>query len=289
MHFCSVVSIAKREHPYIAEFIAYYKLILQVDHFYLYDNEPEHPLGTAIPSEFACACTVIPFGGTGRQKDAYLHYITTYSSESEWVIVVDIDEFLVLYSHGSVKEFLSSVNPRVQMLGVNWIMFSFCDHKTKPDGWVIENYTRGIEDKHIKTIARTSRLRQLYKINGSNNVCVHNLYYSCQRLDGSFIGATAKNDDRCDMRVVAMFHYWTKSEEEFMRKLRRGRANQATKRDVGDSMTHARQIDAEATCQCFMVEHIVPRLEEALGMNSVTTDVHQEAAECQSGNGNIES
>jgi hypothetical protein len=264
--FCSVVAIAKREHDYIAEFVAYYKLILQVDHIYLYDNDPDNPLSAAIPSEFASSCTVIPFPGVGMQKLAYSNYIAHHSTKSVWAIIVDIDEFLVLYKHSTIKQFLSLVRPRVKMLGVNWMMFSFCDHETKPEGWVIENYTRGVFNVHIKTIARTSRLRELYNAHKKDIVCIHNLFHSCQRLDGTFIGRTAFNKRREDSRFIALFHYWTKSEEEFRSKLERGRAD-SSKRNVEGSMREAKQIDSTATCQCFMVEHIVPRLEEALGMN----------------------
>lgn len=268
-YLCSVMMVAKGEQPYIREFVHYYRMI-GMDHIFIYDNasEGERLIEDTLTDKEREFCTVVRFPGKAMQKHAYLHFIDNHSHLTEWVLVVDGDEFLVLHQHGSIGEFLDSRCRRVFGVGVNWYMFGFGDTNVWPrDKLVIESYTRGSPNHHIKTLARTAILRTLKAKRGHKLDCIHNLFGICQQLDGKLI-QKPWNPSRSDAECISLYHYWTKSVEEFEGKLQRGRATLNCRRDRGEAYAHAAEIQKETNT--YMVDVVVPKFLEYLQANGIT-------------------
>lgn len=139
-YFLSIVAIIKNEGPYLQEWIEYHKLI-GVEKFYLYDNgstdDTKKILSKYIKSGIV---EYIPFPGEKMQVPAYTHFIKNFKKENRWTAVIDLDEFLVI-KQKSLKQFLTSNLDAAQIL-VPWVFFGSNGHTEKPNGLVIENYTK---------------------------------------------------------------------------------------------------------------------------------------------------
>jgi hypothetical protein len=261
-YFCSVLTIARGEQPYIREFVHYYRM-LGFDHIFIYDNaEPEQVLLydclTEAEKKF---CSVIRYPGRGVQREAYVDFIDNHSHLTDWALVVDVDEFLVLYRHPDIRAFIDHKCRRLFAVGINWYMFGFGGHVSWPQGkYVMESYTRGSSNPHIKTLARTEIMRRLRKQH-RKLIDVHNIYDMCQKLNGQPIKGP-HNPGKNDMETLALYHYWSKSEQEFEAKLARGRAPSGKKRKRDESYAHARELDQESNTH--MIDVVLSRFERYL-------------------------
>lgn len=229
-HFASVCCIAKQEHTYIEEFVAYH-LSIGFEHVYIYDNgEPDdEPLSVYLKAYTPKYCTFIIYPGPTRQIPAYQHFIKRYASESEWVAFIDIDEFIVLPKHPNIQEFLAEYGKNIKSIGMNWYMFTNNGHIKKPPGFVIENYTQSCFNQHIKSLVHSSVFKgQNVKSFG----CLHNITGLAKRLnDGSTISGPFNNlSHEHNDGVIRLNHYWCKSYEEYIDKMNRGRADHVNKR-----------------------------------------------------------
>lgn len=265
----SVVAIAKQEQSYIQEFVNYHVMI-GFDHVYIYDNgsEGETPMHEILAKEIAKGwVTVIPMPGTARQRLAYHDYIKNRSMHSEWVAIIDVDEFIVLKQHSTVREFIKDKCSALQSVAMNWIMFGFNGHETRPPGLVTENYTRGSLSNHVKTFARTEFLRDKLCRKGAKLRCVHNVAQELQRLDGSVLHTYRNAPNSEHMEYIHLNHYWSKSVEEFKKKIARGRAPSNRKRDYDTSYNMAKGLDHSE--YSFMKEHRVPLLKTFMSRHDI--------------------
>jgi hypothetical protein len=114
----SIVAIFKNEHRFIVQWIEYH-LKAGVDHFYLYDNGGDH---WDLLTRFKEKITYTPWTDDiakqykthhkkqSRQIGAYTHCIEYYRNETEWLQLLDLDEFLVPRHVSDVKGCLSESN-----------------------------------------------------------------------------------------------------------------------------------------------------------------------------------
>ena len=104
-YFASVLAIVKDE-PDLEEWIAYHRL-LGFDHFFLYDNDSKPPL-SQILGKYSSFITVKHFPGSKVQEAAYQDFLECQEKATEWLAVIDADEFLRLKKHSTIKDFLLS-------------------------------------------------------------------------------------------------------------------------------------------------------------------------------------
>lgn len=218
-HKIALCLVARQEHLYLPEWVCYH-LAIGVSHFYIYDNgdEGETPLCEAMKGRFDDCCTFITFRQRPCQLPAYKHFLQNYARFTEWVAFIDADEFIVPKKHTDLRAFVDD-NKHLSVIGLNWRMFWHNYHHIRPDGFVIDNYTRSHFNNHIKTLAQTSWLRGDAS---ESTACVHNVFGCAMRLDGSRINGPFNNVDNTD--IICINHYWTKSIEEWRGKCARGRA-----------------------------------------------------------------
>ena len=67
-------------------------------------------------------------------------------AKTEWVIYLDIDEFLFLPNYSNIGKFLLDIPGDVGGLAIYQNIFGSCGHVKSPDGLVVENYTTRNED-----------------------------------------------------------------------------------------------------------------------------------------------
>ena len=101
--------------------------------------------------------------GKGVQIPCYNDFLSRFRQNSRWVAIIDADEFLApMDPYTSIPMFLSEFEG-YPAVGVNWVVYDSNGHISKPDGLVIENYTRvelntnSSQNHIIKSIIQPSR------------------------------------------------------------------------------------------------------------------------------------
>lgn len=185
----SVCAIVRDEAPYLAEWLAFHRLV-GVERFYLYDDgsldgTPE------IALERACRDVVLTLWGPGRsdyycpvecrygktdQVTAYNHFLRHFGGETEWCAFMDVDEYL---HHSTVYDLRVALEGQESHLAlwVPWLVFGSNGHQTRPTGTTIESYPRrgppgepsmDYWGKHGKIVAQPERVRYFGLYSGHN-------------------------------------------------------------------------------------------------------------------------
>jgi len=114
-------AIMKGERPYILEWVAYYR-ILGFDRIVIYSNDSSDDsdqILAKLASLGVIRYVAWPSGARASpQLDAYADAVAR--CDTDWILFVDADEFLLLHEHRSVSEFLAAFPPDVSGIAVNW-------------------------------------------------------------------------------------------------------------------------------------------------------------------------
>ncbi len=257
----AVCAIFKDEAHFLLEWLAFHRMI-GVDLFVLYDNGSSDGGADLIrASSFARNVTLIDWPERPGQLSAYNHFRINHAPQFTWVAFIDIDEFIMPRAGGSIRDILMrrAYQPYAQIL-LQWLVFGPSGHRTRPHGLVIESYTRRLPEaaeasRHIKTIARADRLRGIdytpHAAECSGPAC---------NTRGEAVLPYAIQPTACH-EVMVVYHYFTKSEDDWGFKRRRGRGNSLEpyqERMFSD-------VAGEATVEDTSALRFVPRLRALLG------------------------
>ena len=200
-NFFSIVAIMKNEGPYLKEWIEYHRII-GTEKFYLYDNESTDNTKEILEPYIKSGIVEYTFmPGERMQFPAYAHFKENYGDQTRWVAVIDLDEFIVAKKQ-PLLTYLKKHSDASQII-VPWVFFGSNGHLTKPDGLVIENYTK------------RAKKPRLYK-----SIVNPQLTLDMQCHDHIVAGKTIfpkKN-------TLMINHYYCKSLEEYKRRKKRGDA-----------------------------------------------------------------
>ncbi len=150
-----VCALMKREDEYVDEWITYNKY-LGFDHIHIYDNDEKPSAHLAsLPRKYNKFVDVYHFPAKSPQLRAYTHCGMRYKHDKVWVAYIDVDEFIVLRKHNTIKELLFDRVPFGGALSLNRIFFGsnhLLHYDARP---VVQRFTRrkkGI-DSLVKTIS----------------------------------------------------------------------------------------------------------------------------------------
>ncbi len=154
---CAIITMFKNERHIINEWIDHH-LSVGFDHIYLIDNVSSD--GYNIDEQFKKAVTIHKMSGI-NQRDIYDYYLADVKKTSDWVAVIDLDEFIYTKAHSSIKNMLLSLPKHITRVDIQMKLFcvsSFNDPKSK-----IESQSHYIPDsvRHPKCISRTKGLISL--------------------------------------------------------------------------------------------------------------------------------
>jgi glycosyltransferase involved in cell wall biosynthesis len=218
------VGVVKDEERYIAEWIAY-QLAIGFDAVVLLDNGSSDRT-KEIASTFLPRYDVRVFDWTLRTPDyliqAYAFAATEFAGKFDWLGYFDTDEFLVLDEGASLKQVLGRL-PDAAAVAVSWAMFGSSGHRDSPGGLVIENYLRRSPadfgpNRHVKSIIRPELMKR--SLNGH-----------AFEMDGAYVDLAGRPVTWEFPAVLAavpdyaggkVHHYFTRSWEDWLAKLRRG-------------------------------------------------------------------
>jgi len=226
-YFLSLGCIIKDE-DYLEEFLLYYR-VLGVDHFFIYDNDSYVPISKRLEkTKIKDLCTIIPYPGKAKQIPAYNHLINYTKKLTEWLIIVDGDEFILSKKHFSLRDFLKEYKD-YHVICINWVMYGSSHHEKKQDGFIIDKYrlNDGIQNKHIKTICKP-----LYVKNVQNPHFVIPIYPNQYIDPHKRIIKVGPFNEQQTIDIIQINHYWGKSMEDMLQKIKRGRAPIDEKREV---------------------------------------------------------
>jgi hypothetical protein len=217
----ALVCIAKDEDNYINEWVGYH-LKLGFNKIYIYENDwysnINHP-----------DVITILVNGSRQQIPVYNHFINEYKNEYDWVAFLDVDEFIVLKKHNTIHELMNDYNTE-SALGINWVFFGDNNKTFNGDYSVLERFTKRQEvvNGHIKSIVNPKKVIMM-NVHSHVGQCIDT---NRKRIDNSSFNPNGPID------VAQINHYFTKTKDEYIKKMNRGRADTGTYRDISDFDKH---------------------------------------------------
>lgn len=221
MYKLAIGACVKNEEPYLEEWLEFHRM-QGVEHFYLYDNESTD--GTV---EFLLKQPDVTLNSVGFdmcQFATYYHCCYRYRNQAEWIAFIDVDEYLFCPDGKLLPDQLAGYGS-VAAVGAYMKHFGGNGHKTKPEGLTIENYTKcraedHVDSRHIKSIVRPgfalcpAMNPHSFITNGPT------VDESMRILQGPIAPEGSNTYDRFQIN-----HYVFRSQEEFLKKHARGRAD----------------------------------------------------------------
>ena len=219
-YFISLACIIKNEAPYLKEWIEYHKLI-GVEHFYVYDNESDDNTKEVLqPYIDSGILTYLFFPGRDMQDVAYEHCSKHFGQETKWLMVLDLDEFLVLKQKRTIREFMVEFADCSQV-SIHWMIYGSSGHVKAPQGGVLANF-KAHADKPVFSPKSIFNPRTVVGW-GSHYMWV------CGKWVNEAKEEFGLSREICPTNKAQINHYIIKSWEEFYnRKVARGRADYYT-------------------------------------------------------------
>jgi hypothetical protein len=216
--YLSICASYRWEGPYLREWVAFHRL-MGVERFFLYDNDSDDEHLAALAPYVADGTVDLrhwPEYPMGQVK-AYAHCLREHSQDARWIAFVDVDEFLFSPGGRPLPEVLKRYE-RWPGLGVNRVTFGTSGHETKPDGLVVESYTRRLEvpgmTASVKCIVDPARTTRPLNPHTFEHTEGHAVDENERPLQGTFAASTSSD-------VLRVNHYYTKSDEELLLKYSR--------------------------------------------------------------------
>tara|TARA_R100001082_G_scaffold110836_2_gene91978 strand:+ start:391 stop:1173 length:783 start_codon:yes stop_codon:yes gene_type:complete len=218
MNYLSIVAVMKDELKNLPEWLEFHRNV-GVEHFYLYDNNSSDATWGYIKDNEFDDISYFRTDMDMCQMSCYFNALTAFRDQSRWMAFIDLDEFL--YSpKGDLKTQLKDFE-QFAGIAVNEVFYGSNGHKTRPEGGILKNYTkrRKSVDKHIKTICQPQA-----------TICSafnpHSFYYlQGGAVDENKVPCRGPYNPKGTTDIFRINHYWVKSEEEYEKKLTRGRAD----------------------------------------------------------------
>ena len=228
----AAVVIVKDEAPYIAEWLDYH-LAAGIEHFYLYDNDSNDNLREILQPYIASGKIDYKYyPGKYLQIEAYNDAIRQHKFDAKYIAFFDVDEFILPLQGERILDIVEDtfkLNNHIAGLAINCKSFGSSGHKQKPEtGGVLENYLHRAPDgytwselpwkwdAHVKTIVNP---RRVLDYSSPHNPTYFLDFYSANEQGERVTG----NDNFTnEIRRIRVNHYFTKSQDEWLKKRNKG-------------------------------------------------------------------
>lgn len=220
METVCLAAILKYEEPFLDEWIVYHWM-LGIDHFYLYDDNPDFPLRDFLKpyKEFVTVVNWYKSSPDGKRENqffAYRHALKNYCFSYDWVVFIDGDEFITLRKHEDIKSFLKDYAD-YSAVSLDWHVFGHNGYFENPEGFITSSLTRRmyLPGRDVKTFSRPQAIETInsphffrYK-NGHLHVDVNKRIFQEKKYPG-----------RTD--IANINHYMCRSFKNWMNRVNRG-------------------------------------------------------------------
>lgn len=218
----SICLLIKDENEYLIEWIKWH-LNIGIEHFYIYDNGSEIPVSETIKElskEESKKITVVDWSGSHEhmQHDCYNHCLNMYGEESTWIAFLDSDEFFRLT--GDVVD-INTLLADYEDYGsfyTHWLMYNANGKEVKEDLPVRERFTALTNDRDEssfgKLFVKPTRVKKMFTHHAI-------LRKGSETVDEKYCALMEELCKPSYNRIV-IDHYYTKSYEEWIKKMERG-------------------------------------------------------------------
>jgi hypothetical protein len=260
--YLAVCAIYRDEATYFPEWLEFHRLV-GVEQFYLYDNgSTDDSLDVLAPYLDAGIVTRHTWPRYPGQYEAYEHCAAVHAGEARWIAFIDLDEFLFSPAGTSLTDSLRDYESHVAV-AVNWAVYGSGGHETKPEGLTIENFLWRVRDggdpnRLVKAIADPSQVTRCRN--------PHYFFYKDGQhaVDEKLRPVPYARTEDTAFERLRINHYFTRSDEEFLRKLQKGRLAWQLA-GYRRAMRRYREMGAERSeVRDEAILPYVPRLREAL-------------------------
>lgn len=230
----AICCIALNEELYIDEWLDHHLNKLGFNHVYVYDNSDDFVLKN---KEVDTRIKVIHFPGPLKQVPAYNHFLENYGKKHDWCAFIDVDEFFVLKKHATIQEYLLEESRGLSApvaIGVNWVLFGSEGHEKYEPRPVMERFTKGELNHHIKSIVRTRGLPSPRQVSFENCHFPKDTSITVHTPNGTTHAWNTPFNPDGDTSIIQLNHYFCKSREEFEKKIARGRADTTDMRTMSE-------------------------------------------------------
>ena len=225
---CSICLIIKDESEYLEEWLNWH-IGQGVQHFYIYDHASKQPVEQFVKTlgeEIANKVTIVDWSGShaNAQPDAYMDCLARFGEENKWIGFIDADEHVRVKTGQALPEFLQGYEDYAGIFAV-WVMYDAYGQKDKSNTPLRQRFpkptlVRTWADKMGKVFVQPSLMKSVYIHNGHPK--------EGYRVVGEYKDFVQeaecwKYNETTDL--ICVDHYYTKSYEEWVEKLRRGRCH----------------------------------------------------------------
>ena len=216
-YFLSIITAVRDENEYIEEWITYHVEKMNVEHFYIYDNESTIPLKDYLVNvnyKYLDKLTIIEWETTKHtQQDTCNHWLSNYKYETKWFICMDVDEFIKIKNDSENLITYLNNNSHFSSIKCKWKHYTANGHVAKIFKPVMERFT-------VETDWNDHKDGGKYFAQ-SNRISSFVSYVPQSRL-------YTKGLEQGSVNTIEFFqlnHYFTKSYEEWITKINRGSVN----------------------------------------------------------------
>mmetsp|Transcript_22087 Transcript_22087/g.54584 ORF Transcript_22087/g.54584 Transcript_22087/m.54584 type:complete len:335 (-) Transcript_22087:239-1243(-) len=226
----AVCSIQKGALKYIDEWIQYH-IVLGFREIYIYDNSDDFELQKwhdSLHGDSHKKVVVRHLPGPRQQINAYKHCWQAIKEKGmhSWIAFFDIDEFLVIRNltrYPTIIDFLDSLPPDYYGVAVNWVYFGFNNLTYWEEKPVTLRFQKRAVNATLPTIKTIVRAEVSPKMKNPHFVIYkENRSYAYKTKDTSGNIVRRQYNEALADDVVALYHYYTKSLEEYKERCNRG-------------------------------------------------------------------
>ena len=213
MYYLSEVLLIKNENQYLLEHLQS-NVQAGIEHFYIYDNLSNIPVEMFLQKnapELLNKCTVNIFQDTkSKQIDCYNQFLKDYRHETKWAAFVDTDEVF----EGELKTLCKNSENDYALIYFNGVTHGSNGLAFKNDKTMKENFYKDV-------IKQWSYRKSVVQTEFVQTQLPHTTFLNTKDLK------TLKNP-----KEVTLHHYYYKSFEEFVLKIKRGVIQPSTVRHL---------------------------------------------------------
>lgn len=236
-YYCSACLIIRDENEYLEEWLRWH-IGQGVEHFYIYDHGSKQPVREflkTLDKSIADRVTVTEWKGhhTDAQPDAYNDCLKRRRGESRWIAFIDTDEQIRVKTGQTLPEFLKGYEEYAGLFAI-WITYGANGRVKQTDEPLRERFTEVSHgDKWAEKVGKLIA-QPIYM----SEAVIHN----GKAADGFIIVDEHKRriydyaltTDTPTRDLICVDHYYTKSLEEWTKKLYRGSAHAKFSRKYGE-------------------------------------------------------
>ena len=221
----SVMCIFKNEQDYMEEWINHHKS-QGIDHIFMYCNDPDLNNYPYL-NQYKNFITIIDWvnktnhGSMTIQRQAYTHCVKNYSNQTQFLLMLDLDEFLITTKgYLKVSDYIGSIKSnwdKIKAFKIPRYNFGSNGHITKPTGLVMSNY-----ELHEKVCSSYKTMANTNFVNKNENFFgVHDFIFIDKPgkiFNNNFdyeTGFSCKTNFINEIPLV-INHYYTKSYQEYL-------------------------------------------------------------------------